>query len=69
MQVFLLQRPPKIAKKDLMVISFSEKDAKGVMMPHDDELVVTLTVANHMIHQILVDNGSLADILYWPVFK
>ena len=68
-EVFLLQWPPKIAKKDSMVISFFEKDAKGVMMPHDDALVVTLTVANHMIHRILVDNGSLADILYWPVFK
>ncbi|XP_059436681.1 uncharacterized protein LOC132169711 [Corylus avellana] len=26
-------------------------------------------VANHMIHQILVNNGSSADVLYWPVFK
>jgi hypothetical protein len=32
-------------------------------MPHDDALVVTLTVANHGIHRILVDNGSSADIL------
>ena len=52
-----------------MVISFSEEDAKGVMMPHNDALVVTLMVANHMIHRILVDNESSADILYWPIFK
>ncbi|XP_059428567.1 uncharacterized protein LOC132162341 [Corylus avellana] len=38
-------------------------------MPHDDALVVMVTVANHAIHQIFVDNGSLANILYWPVFK
>jgi hypothetical protein len=38
-------------------------------MPHDDALVVTLTVANHGIHRILVDNGSSADILYWPAFQ
>ena len=49
--------------------SFSEEDARGVVMPHDDALVVTLTVANHAIHRILVDNGSSADILYWPVFQ
>jgi hypothetical protein len=37
-------------------------------MPHDNALVVTITVtiANH---RILVDNGSSADILYWPAFK
>jgi hypothetical protein len=38
-------------------------------MPHDDALVVTLTVANHGIHRILVDNESSADILYWPTFQ
>jgi hypothetical protein len=38
-------------------------------MPHDDALVVIMTVANHAIHRILVDNGSSVDILYWPAFK
>ncbi|XP_059451437.1 uncharacterized protein LOC132182235 [Corylus avellana] len=52
-----------------MVLSFSEEDAKGIMLPHDDALVVTVTVANHVLHRILVDNGSSADILYWSVFK
>jgi hypothetical protein len=52
-----------------MIISFSEKDAKGVSMPHDDALVVTMTVANHTIYRILVDNGSSADILYWSVVQ
>ncbi|XP_059451058.1 uncharacterized protein LOC132181846 [Corylus avellana] len=68
-EVFIVQRPSKVAKKDSVVLSFSEEDAKGVMQPHDDLLVVTVTVANHLIHQILVDNGSSADVLYCPVFK
>ncbi|XP_059461825.1 uncharacterized protein LOC132190804 [Corylus avellana] len=68
-EVFTVQRPSKVAKKDSVVLSFSEEDARGVMQPHDDPLVVTVTVANHMIHRILVDNGSSADVLYWPVFK
>jgi hypothetical protein len=38
-------------------------------MTHDDALVVTVTVANHMIHRILVDNRSSANILYWPAFQ
>jgi hypothetical protein len=67
--VYSLQRPTKVAKTKSVVLSFSEEDARGVVMPHDDALVVTLTVANHGIHQILVDNGSSADILYWPAFQ
>jgi hypothetical protein len=63
-EVYLIHRPSKAAMTDSVVLSFSEEDARGVVMPHDDALVVTLTVANHGIHQILVDNGSSADILY-----
>jgi hypothetical protein len=67
--VYSLHRPSKATRTDSVVLSFSEEDARGVVMPHDDALVVTLTVANHGIHRILVDNGSSADILYWPAFQ
>jgi hypothetical protein len=59
----------KAAKTESVVLSFSEEDARGVIMPHDDTLMVTLIVASHAIHLILVDNGSSADILYWPAFQ
>ena len=49
-EVFSIQRPSKVAKTNYTVLSFSEKDAKGIMMPYDDALVVTVTVANHLIH-------------------
>ncbi|XP_059441921.1 uncharacterized protein LOC132174251 [Corylus avellana] len=68
-EVLLVERPLKIARRARMAISFSEEDERGVIFPHDDVLVVTLTVANHKIHRVLVDNGSLANILYWLVFK
>jgi hypothetical protein len=64
-----LHRPTKAAKMESVVLSFSEEDAWGVVLPHDDSRVVTVTIANHAIHQILVDNGSSADNLYWPTFK
>ena len=68
-EVYSLHRPPKAAKMESVILSFLEEDAWGLAMPHDDALVVTLTVANHAIHRILVDNGSSTDILYWPVFQ
>ena len=37
--------------------------------PHNDELVVSIRVGNYNTHQVLVDNGSFADILYYPAFQ
>jgi hypothetical protein len=68
-EILLLQMPSKLQKKDSMILEFSEEDAKEVSMPHDDALVVTVIVANHVVHRVLVDNGSSAYILYWTVFQ
>ena len=50
-------------------IVFTDKDFKGVYHPHDDALVVSMTIANYNVRRILVDNGSSANILYWDTFK
>jgi hypothetical protein len=68
-EVYFLHRPIKAAKRKPVVLSFSEEDAWGVVMPYDDALVVTMIVANHVIHRILVNNESSANILYWPAFQ
>jgi hypothetical protein len=68
-EVYQVARPRKVQKKDIETISFSDEDANGVSMPHDDALVVTMTVANHTIHRILVDNGSSAEIIYWSMIQ
>ena len=62
-KVYSLNRPMKAVKIESVILSFLEVDAWGVVMPHDDALVVIVTIANHAIHRILVDNGSSADIL------
>jgi hypothetical protein len=51
------------------LIGFLDEDYAGEKLPHNDALVITLTVANHKIHQNLVDNGSLAAIMYLTAFK
>ena len=37
--------------------------------PTLNSLVVSLRVEDYNMHQVLVDNGSSVDILYYPVFQ
>ena len=41
---------------------------EGFQHPHDDPLVIKAIVANKMIHRVLVDNESLADIIFASAF-
>nr|XP_023892593.1 uncharacterized protein LOC112004585 [Quercus suber] len=50
-------------------MSFNETDARGVKQPHNDPLVVMLTIEGFNTKRILVDNGSSADIIYLPAFQ
>ncbi|XP_075667044.1 uncharacterized protein LOC142636652 [Castanea sativa] len=50
-------------------IFFSEKDARGVRQPHNDPLVIALTIEGFNTKRILVDNGSFADIMYLSSFQ
>ena len=51
-----------------LVIGFTEEDARRLHHPHDDALVVSIRVGDYNTHQVLVDNGSFADSLYYPAF-
>lgn len=53
---------------DPIVVGFSGEDYAGVSLPHTDALVVSLTIANFQLQWILVDTGSLADILVRSAF-
>ena len=59
---------PKIAWGESPIIGFSEEDARRLHHPHDDALVVSVRVGDYNVHQMLVDNGSSANILYYPSF-
>ncbi|GAV62082.1 hypothetical protein CFOL_v3_05606, partial [Cephalotus follicularis] len=50
------------------VISFSKSDLKGVHLPRDDRVVVTLLVELFTMKIVLLDSGSSVDILYKPAF-
>ena len=48
---------------------FSEEDTRGVKQPHDDPLVIMLTIEGFNTRRILVDNGSSVDIIYLSAFQ
>ncbi|XP_073129182.1 uncharacterized protein [Henckelia pumila] len=45
-------------------ISFGREDLKDVVLPHNDPLLVTLTIANYDMARIFVDTGSSVNIIF-----
>ncbi|XP_068476196.1 uncharacterized protein [Phaseolus vulgaris] len=51
-----------------MDITFTKEDLRDVV-PHDnDPIVVSLVTAGRKVHRVLVDQGSSADVMFWPTF-
>ena len=50
-------------------ITLSDSYLEGCQHPHDDLLVVRAIVANTIVHRVLIDNGSLADIIFTSAFE
>ena len=67
--VQLSGRPLRMIRKDEPDIVFTDVDAKQLHYPHDDAIVITLTIANYTTRRVLVDNGSSTNILYYPAFQ
>ena len=63
---FLPSKTPRCNKPNII---FFEKDARIVKQPHDNSLVIMLKLEDFNIHQVLVDNGSLTDLIYLPAFQ
>ena len=66
-EVMELQAVSKLPQLDTS-ITFSDSDLEGCQHPHDNPLVIRVVVANKMIHRVLVDNGSSADIIFAAAF-
>ena len=59
----------KMAWIDNPNIEFLEEDARRLHHLHDDALIVSIWVGDYNTYQVLVDNGSSVDILYYPKFQ
>ena len=67
--VQLSRRSPKARTTNKQAITFTDEDAERIHHPHDDAIVITLLIVDYTTRRVLVDNGSLADILYYPAFQ
>ena len=52
-----------------LVFSFSDADKQGTIQPHDDALVVTLRIGGYNVKRVMVDQGSVAEIMYPDFYK
>ena len=67
--VQLSGRSSKTRTTDEQSITFTDEDAIRIHHPHDYVIVITLLIADYTTRRVLVDNGSSANILYYPAFQ
>ncbi|XP_058068779.1 uncharacterized protein LOC131218114 [Magnolia sinica] len=65
----MTERPKKELRVSPCNLTFTEDNVCRIHHPHNDSLVVTMTVANHKVYRILVDTESSADIIYLEAFE
>ena len=52
-----------------LIMGFSDEDKIGTIQPHDDALVITLRIGGYDVKQVMVDQGSAAEIMYPDLYK
>lgn len=65
----ITRRLPKLARINKPTISFTEDNASQFHHSHDNVLVNSLLIANFNTRLVQVDNGSSANILYYPACR
>ena len=66
-EILVVQTVSKLPRLDT-TITFSDSDMEGCQHPHDNPLVIRVVMANKIVHRVLVDNRSLADIIFASAF-
>ena len=65
-----INQDPKRVKVELpLVMGFSDEDKSGIIQPHNDALVITLRIGGYDVKRVMVDQGSIAEIMYPDLYK
>ena len=52
-----------------LVMGFSDEDKIGTIQLHDDALEITLRIGGYDVKRVMVDQGSVAEIMYPDLYK
>ena len=52
-----------------LVMGFSDEDKIGTIQLHDDALVITLRIGGYDVKRVMVDQGSVTEIMYPDLYK
>ncbi|XP_050241023.1 uncharacterized protein LOC126689903 [Quercus robur] len=50
------------------ILGFSDEDKVGTIPPHDDPLVVTLRIEGYDVRRVLVNQGSVVEVMYLDLY-
>ena len=51
------------------MLGFSDEDKVETIQPHNDALVVTLRIGGYDVRRVLVDQGSVVEVMYPDLYK
>ena len=61
--------PKRVRLERPLVMGFSDEDKIRTIQPHDDALVITLRIGGYDVKRVMVDQGSVAEIMYPDLYK
>ena len=61
--------PKRVRVEIRPALSFSNEDKVETIQPHDNTLVVTLSIRGYDVKRVLVDQGSGAEIMYLDLYR
>ncbi|XP_020415577.1 uncharacterized protein LOC109948079 [Prunus persica] len=62
-------RLPKTQRSGWAPITFCEEEERGVILPHDNPLIIQADISNFDVGRILVDTGSSVSVMFADAFN
>lgn len=59
----------EVVKRSMLAITFLDEDFHAPNPMQDDLMMVTAIIARYSVGKVLIDQGSLVNILYWKTFQ